>query len=199
MKIRSRSSIPWARASSISARRVGQSWACSSPPRQRSAAADEHGLARAADADREVVVRAAHGGRDRGEHVAVLDQLDARAGRADLLDQVVVARAVEDDRRHVVDHAAVRVGDRADVLGDRRRSEMRPRARGPTAILRMYMSGRDGIEPRGPTAIIESALLPPRAVTRAALERIEREVDLVAAEADLASRPRAGRRLRARR
>ena len=44
-------------------------------------------------------------------------------------------------------------------------SEMRPRARGPTAILRMYMSGSVGIEPRGPTAIIESALLPPRAVT----------------------------------
>ncbi len=44
-------------------------------------------------------------------------------------------------------------------------SEIRPRARGPTAILRMYMSGRDGIDPRGPTAIIESALFPPRAVT----------------------------------
>ena len=38
---------------------------------------------------------------------------------ADLLDQVVVARPVEDDRRHVVDAAAERVRDRLDVLADR--------------------------------------------------------------------------------
>ena len=40
-----------------------------------------------------------------------------------------------------------------------------PRARGPTAILRMYMSGSDGIEPRGDAAIIEIAFVPPRATT----------------------------------
>ena len=42
---------------------------------------------------------------------------------------------------------------------------MRPRARGPTAILRMYMSGSDGIDPRGAAAIIEIAFVPPRATT----------------------------------
>ena len=40
-----------------------------------------------------------------------------------------------------------------------------PRARGPTAIFRMYMSGSDGIEPRGAAAIIEIAFVPPRATT----------------------------------
>src|SRR5205085_11090419 len=50
----------------------------------------DDGLPRAADADREVVVRAADRGRDRGRDVAVLDELDARARGADLLDQVVV-------------------------------------------------------------------------------------------------------------
>ena len=53
----------------------------------------EDGLPRAADPDREVVVRAADRGGDRRGHVAVLDQLDPGAGAADLLDQVVVARA----------------------------------------------------------------------------------------------------------
>src|SRR6266542_315824 len=40
-----------------------------------------------------------------------------------------------------------------------------PRARGPTAILRMYMSGRVGKESRSPTAIIDMAPFPPRATT----------------------------------
>src|SRR3954463_4300043 len=61
------------------------------------------GLPRAADPDREVVVRAAHGRADRRGDVAVLDQLDARARGTDLLDQVVMARTVEHDRGHVVD------------------------------------------------------------------------------------------------
>ena len=38
-----------------------------------------------------------------------------------------------------------------------------PRARGPTAILRMYMSGSVTSEPGSPTAIIDIAPLPPRA------------------------------------
>ena len=75
---------------------VGQS-ACSSPPRQRRAAADNTAwrappipmamwsfvprIAAVMDAD-----------------VAVLDELDARAGGADLLDEVVVTRPVEHDR-----------------------------------------------------------------------------------------------------
>src|SRR6266567_1888055 len=60
------------------------------------------GLARPTDADGEVVVRAANRSRDRSGHVTVLDQLDARAGGANLLDQVVMPRPVENDRRHVV-------------------------------------------------------------------------------------------------
>ena len=76
----------------------------------------DDGLAGAADADRQVVVRAADGRADGGGHVAVLDQLDARAGGADLLDQILVAWAVEHDRGDVVGLAAERVGDRADVL-----------------------------------------------------------------------------------
>src|SRR5471032_2918160 len=46
-----------------------------------------------------------------------------------------------------------------------RSSEIVPRARGPTAILRMYMSGSDGSDPRGEAAIIEIAFVPPRATT----------------------------------
>src|SRR5207344_851664 len=63
----------------------------------------ENRLPRAADPDREMVVGPADRRRDRRGHVAVLDQLGPGAGVADLLDQVVVAWPVEDDRRHVVD------------------------------------------------------------------------------------------------
>src|SRR3954454_25055394 len=75
-------------------------------------------LARPAGPDREVGVRPAHGRRDRRGDVSVLDQLDPRAGVADLLDQIVVPGAVEDDRRDVVHHPAERLGDRADVVAD---------------------------------------------------------------------------------
>src|SRR2546423_4599266 len=51
----------------------------------------EYRLARPADPDREVVVRAADRGGDRREHVTVLNQLDPRAGRPDLLDEIVMA------------------------------------------------------------------------------------------------------------
>ena len=67
---------------------------------------------RAADADRQMVVGAAHGGVDGGRDVAVGDQLDARAGVADLGHQVVVPRPVEHDRRDVGHRPPERVGDR---------------------------------------------------------------------------------------
>ena len=76
-------------------------------------------LARTPDADREVVVRAADRGGDRRRHVAVLNQLDPSARGADLLDQVVVTRPFEHDRRDVVHVAPERVRDRGDVLGHR--------------------------------------------------------------------------------
>ena len=112
------SSIPCSRARSISlaGRRPELSLHLAAEAAQRGGG--QHRLPRAADPDREVVVRAADRRRDRRGHVAVLDQLDARAGVADLLDQVVVPRPVEDDRRHVADPAAERLRDRLDVLGD---------------------------------------------------------------------------------
>ena len=64
-------------------------------------------------------------------------------------------------------------------------SEMRPRARGPTAILRMYMSGSDGIEPRGADGDHRDRVVAAARDHAPPLERIEREVDLVAARADL--------------
>src|SRR5581483_2240813 len=74
----------------------------------------QHGLPRPADSDREVVVRAADRRGDRRRHRPVLDQLDPRPRSPDLLDQVVVAGPVEDDRGHVAGLALEGVGDRAD-------------------------------------------------------------------------------------
>src|SRR5581483_2903849 len=78
----------------------------------------EDRLARPADPDREVVVRAADRAGDGGGDRAVLDQLDPGTGGADLLDQVVVAGPVEHDRGDVAGVAAVPPGDRADVVAD---------------------------------------------------------------------------------
>src|SRR5205809_841174 len=57
----------------------------------------EHALGGAADPHHGVHVGAPHGGRDAGREVAIADQFDARAGLADVGDQLLVARAVEDD------------------------------------------------------------------------------------------------------
>ena len=159
----------------------------------------EHGLARAADADREVVVRAAHGGRDRRGHVAVLDQLDAGAGGPDLLDQVVVARAVEDDRGDVAGPPAVGVGDRGDVLADRLPQVDAPAGDGPTAILRMYICGRRGKEPDSPDGDHGHRAVVAARDDRPALERVDGEVDLGPAAPDRARRWRARRPPRRRR
>ena len=55
-----------------------------------------------------------------GRDVAVADQVHARAGLAQLGDQVVVAVALEHDDGDLVHVEALRLGDRADVLGRRR-------------------------------------------------------------------------------
>src|ERR671910_2375428 len=78
----------------------------------------QHRLPRAADADRQVIVRAPDGGGDGSGDVAVLDQLDPSAGGADLLDQVVVPGPLEDDRRDVADPPSKGLRDRLDVLPD---------------------------------------------------------------------------------
>ena len=76
----------------------------------------EHALGRAADAHDGVHAGARDRARDRGRQVAVADQLDPRARRADLVDQLLVARALEDHDRDVVDAPAERLGDPAEVL-----------------------------------------------------------------------------------
>src|SRR5581483_2755278 len=145
----------------------------------------EHRLPRAADADREVVVRPPNGGRDRRGDVTVLDQLDPGACGADLLDQVLVARPVEDDRRHVLHRSPERACDRADVLAD-----------GPAEVDAPPRDRADGHLPHvhvrelHQRAALTDRQHRHRAVPAArhdapALERVEREIDLLATGADL--------------
>ena len=148
----------------------------------------EHGLPRAADADGEMVVRPTDGGRDRGGHVAVLDELDARARRADLLDQIVMAGAVEDDRRHVVHAPAECLRDRLDVLAHRPQEidrAARPRADGHLAHVHVgeldqlaRLADRDPRHRAVPAARDDAT----------ALQRVEREVDVYAARAERRAR-----------
>ena len=178
MKTRSMSSIPCSRAASISRARRRPELRLHLAAEAAERGRGEHGLPRAADADREVVVRAADRGGDRRGHVAVLDQLDAGAGVADLLDQVVVARPVEDDRRHVVRRCGrTPRRSRAMFSPTGRSRSICPRARGPTAILRMYMSGSVGSVPGGADGDHRDRAVAAARDDAAALERVEREVD----------------------
>ena len=103
---------------------------------------------------------------------------------ADLLDQVVVARPVEHDRRDVVDHAAERVGDRADVVADRPVERDRAaRARADRHLAHVHVGQRRHRAARRRGDHRDRV----RAAARddgAALERVEREVVLLAARAD---------------
>ena len=63
-----------------------------------------------------VQVRARDRHLERGDDVAVLDEVDPRAGLADVLDQLLVTRSVEDDDREVVDLASQRLRDDLQVL-----------------------------------------------------------------------------------
>ena len=184
-KMRLMSSMPFALARLISVRLNRPQLALDLAAQAAQSRRGDHALVSAADADRQVVVRAADRGADRGHDVAVGDQLDARAGLADLGDQIVVARPVEHDRGHVVATAAERLGDRLRCSrrpGGAGRSG--PRARGPTAIRRMYMSGRVTNAPGSLTAIIDIAPGRP-GHDFAPFERIERQVDRAPAGADL--------------
>src|SRR6516165_8883710 len=58
------------------------------------------------------------GGGDSGGEVAVADQANTRAGFADVVDELFVARAVEDDDDKVLDIAVEPLGDRAQVVRD---------------------------------------------------------------------------------
>ena len=129
-----------ARSRSSSLRNRKRAWI--SPPRQRSAAA----VITPSGAPPMPITRVDAGAldraRDRGRHVAVGDELDPGAGRADLGDQVLVARAVEDDDRDVADPrggAPRRSGGTFSAGG--RRMSTQPAATGPTASFSRYVSG----------------------------------------------------------
>src|SRR5919197_1744117 len=165
MKTRVGSSIPASRACSISRRDVGQSCACSSPPRQRSAAADMIAwrvppmptarwsfVPRIAAEINTVTVQS---------WISLMRAPDARMssirswwrGRSRTIVVMSFGRLPN----------ASAIACTFSPIGFSRSIE--PRARGPTAIFRMYMSGRFRREPRSPTAIIDIAPLPPRATT----------------------------------
>ena len=144
----------------------------------------EHGLSGAADADREMVIGAADRRRDRGGYVTVLDQLDARARTADLLDQVMMARPVEDDGRDVVHSPAECLGDRLHVLGDRAQEVDRPPGpRSDGELSHVHVRQRQ----QPPRLAHRDHRHRPVAASRdhaAAFERVEREIDVDAARAE---------------
>ena len=76
-------------------------------------------LGSAADADEEVDAGRLAGGGDRARDVAVGDEADAGAGRADVGGQLLVARPVEHDDGDVLRPLLLDPGDAADVLADR--------------------------------------------------------------------------------
>ena len=76
----------------------------------------EHALGRAARAHIDVDRRVRIGDRDHAGDVAVGDQLDAAAERAQLGDQLLVARPVEHADDDLVGRDALGRGDRADIL-----------------------------------------------------------------------------------
>ena len=71
----------------------------------------------ATDAHHRVHAGARHGARDGRRQVAVADELDARSGRPDLGDEIVVTRTFQDDHGDVADLATERLGDASEVLG----------------------------------------------------------------------------------
>src|SRR4029078_13631902 len=123
----------------------------------------EHGLARAADADREVVVRSHH------RRAALIDAVTSpswislmRAPDA----RISSIRSWWRGRSSTIAVTSLTMRPKASAIARTLSptgsdSWMRPRARGPTAILRMYMSGSEGIVPRGAAATIEIAFVPP--------------------------------------
>src|SRR5467141_1920514 len=88
----------------------------------------DHAFRRPADAHQHVDAGLRKAGGDGGADVSVADQLDASAGPADLVDQLLVPGPVEDDHRQVVD---------VDPLA----LSVIAMADDPTAILSMYVSG----------------------------------------------------------
>src|SRR5262249_10535288 len=76
----------------------------------------EHALRRAAGPHDGVDAGADDRGRDAGRQVAVADQPDARAGPADLLDQLLVPRPIEYHDHEIFDAAIEAARDRPEIL-----------------------------------------------------------------------------------
>src|SRR5581483_7589937 len=135
---------------------------------------------------------AAHGGRDAGGEIAVADQFDARAGFADLRDEIVMTLAIEYDDGQFVDVALECFGELAEVFGDGLLEIDILRGRGTDDELvhvdigcvqqaALFGSGEDGDRSRRTG----------RAEVRA-FERIDGDIDF---RIDLAFRPAASQRL----
>ena len=77
----------------------------------------QHTLGRAAAAHVDVDAGTGPRGGDHAGHVAVADQADPGTGIAHGLDQLLVARAVEDEDHHLLDRNALGLGDAAQILG----------------------------------------------------------------------------------
>ncbi len=144
----------------------------------------ENGLARPADADRQVVVRAADRRRDRGGDGSVPDQLDPRARATKLLDQIVMPRPVENERGDVERLASEALGDLLDVFRDRAVQvdhTAGARADGDRAHVHLGQPaeralGGDRQHGHGAYAAARDDAAP--------LDRVERQVDAIAAGAD---------------
>src|SRR6266487_952749 len=165
VKICSRSSSPYSRASSISLRVVGHSWACNSPPRQRSAAA-------AITAWRVPPIPIARWSlvpRIAAEIDAVTSPSWISLIRAPAA-RISSIRSWWRGRSRTIVVTSLTLRPKASAIprmfsATGRRRSIAARARGPTASLRMYMSGKVCSEPGSPTAIMDIAPPPPRATT----------------------------------
>ena len=138
----------------------------------------EHALGRAADPHDGVDAGAGDGARDRRREVAVADQLDPGAGRADLGDERLVARPLQDDDRDVVDAAAQGRRDPAQVLRRRRGDVHLARHHGPDAeLLHVAVGGVQEPAPLGRREDRDRARLAVGDEVRP-LQRVDRDVDL---------------------
>src|SRR5690606_39711419 len=86
------------------------------PAQRLDRAGRDDALRRAADAEQQVDARARPARHDRARHVAVHDELDPRPGLADLLDDALVPRPVEDADGHADWRGALGLTDRPDVV-----------------------------------------------------------------------------------
>ena len=161
-------------------RLVGQSCACIPPPRQRSAAA----VRIAWRVPPIPIARWSFVPRTAAEMAAVTVPSPISLMRVpappQLLDQVLVPRPVEHERRDVERLPVEALGHRADVLGhgqvevDHR---ARTRADRDPCACTCPEAGRSA--PSGATASIAIAPTPPRATTAAPLDRVECEIDAI--------------------